>query len=329
MLVSARDLVRQIPAEWQENVKHREELPYRAFLDQIRDPDRRSRIGSWFWAVQELPDLLDRWGGDLPPEQVHVITVPPSGGPSSDAVGAVQRRLRPRRSRPGPRGRARQPVDGGRRDHAAAPDQPGRQPRARARRLPLADPRGARPPDPVAPHRTPRLALPPDVHPWFAEVSATWIDEIERRGYDVVGDLDDLRGGPPVTQYVEPDDPDEPLVEDAALDAIRALLLEDARLGARERELQGRAERGLPGPGARATCGRRTAGARRPCAGCRRAVAAAGCSAATDGCADGARRRRSARSGTSRSRRRSCRRCLRRPAPGGRPLSRRACRPPW
>jgi hypothetical protein len=33
--------------------------------------------------------------------------------------------------------------------------------------------------------RSPRLALPPDLHPWVQELSASWIAEIEARGYDV------------------------------------------------------------------------------------------------------------------------------------------------
>ena len=55
---------RQIPAEWQENVKHRRLVTYGEFLDQIRDPDRTSTLASWFWGVQEVPEILDRWGGD-------------------------------------------------------------------------------------------------------------------------------------------------------------------------------------------------------------------------------------------------------------------------
>src|SRR3712207_9504431 len=41
LVLSVRDLVRQIPAEWQENIKHRATLSYAAFLDQIRDPERK------------------------------------------------------------------------------------------------------------------------------------------------------------------------------------------------------------------------------------------------------------------------------------------------
>ena len=80
VVLSVRDLVRQVPAEWQENVKHRRTIRYGDFLRQIRDPQREGRIASWFWSVQELPAILDRWAAELPPERVHVITVPPSGG---------------------------------------------------------------------------------------------------------------------------------------------------------------------------------------------------------------------------------------------------------
>ena len=79
LIVSVRDLVRQVPAEWQENVKHRSLVSYAHFLEMIRDPDRDTRIGSWFWGAQEIPDILDRWGAILPPEQVHLVTVPRPG----------------------------------------------------------------------------------------------------------------------------------------------------------------------------------------------------------------------------------------------------------
>ena len=67
VVISVRDLVRQVPAEWQENVKHRATLSYGEFLAQVRDPERQSRVASWFWAVQEIPAILERWAHDLPP----------------------------------------------------------------------------------------------------------------------------------------------------------------------------------------------------------------------------------------------------------------------
>ena len=150
-MLSVRDLVRQIPAEWQENVKHRSGMSYARFLARITDPARNSRIASWFWSVQEVPEILDRWGADLPPERIHLVTVPsPGGAPDllwkrfSQAFGLEgidlvleDERVNPSLGRP--------------RDGADPPDQPLGQPRARARRLPPARPRAAGPPDAVAP----------------------------------------------------------------------------------------------------------------------------------------------------------------------------------
>lgn len=76
VVLTARDLVRQMSAEWQEHVKHRSVQTYAEFVSSLRE-DRRHR--SWFWRVQDFADVLDRWGSTLPHERVHVVTVPPSG----------------------------------------------------------------------------------------------------------------------------------------------------------------------------------------------------------------------------------------------------------
>jgi hypothetical protein len=238
LVLSVRDLARQIPAEWQENVKHRAALTYGAFLDQIQDPRRESRIATWFWGVQELPDILNRWGHDLPPERIHVVTVPPAGGPQqllwkrfSVAFGldGLGLELEGERSNPS----------------LGAPET------ALVRRINRAANRELTPADyrplvrELLAHQTlsrrtrsPRLALPPDLHSWVQELSGSWISEIEARGYDVVGDLGDLVGAPPVAEYADPDRPRERQVASAAVDAITALLLDNARVRHEEARLQ-------------------------------------------------------------------------------------------
>ena len=78
LVLSVRDLVRQIPAEWQENVKHRSHITYACSSD---DPRPSAR----------LEDRLVVLGGAGDPRhprpvgrvaaaaQVHLVTVPPSG----------------------------------------------------------------------------------------------------------------------------------------------------------------------------------------------------------------------------------------------------------
>jgi hypothetical protein len=76
VLVTARDLARQIPSVWQENIKNQHTTEFGEF---IRSISARDRPHDPFWEFQDLPRILDSWGRELRPEHVHVVTVPPSG----------------------------------------------------------------------------------------------------------------------------------------------------------------------------------------------------------------------------------------------------------
>jgi hypothetical protein len=239
VVLSARDLVRQVPAEWQENVKHRRTLGYREFLDKITDPARSGELASWFWAVQEVPDILDRWGSGLPPERVHVVTVPPPGAPRDLlwqrfttvlGLGGVDLVLETDRANPSmgvPETVLVQRVN----ERVNRGVLAGEDYRQLVREL-LA-------------HRTlsrrsgsPRLGLPDDVRAWATSLSETWIEELRARRYDVVGTLDDLHPGPSTAPFVDPDHPDERSVSDAATEAVVTLVREAARLQGVERDLR-------------------------------------------------------------------------------------------
>lgn len=79
VVLTARDLVRQLTAEWQEHVKHRSTKTLEQFVTDVRDDTERT---GWFWKVQDFDEVLGRWGAGLPPERVHLITVPPAGTPA-------------------------------------------------------------------------------------------------------------------------------------------------------------------------------------------------------------------------------------------------------
>ncbi len=238
LVVSARDLLRQVPAEWQENVKHRATLSYASFLEQIRDPGRESRIAAWFWSVQEVPDILDRWGRELPPERVHVVTVPPPGSPP----GLLWRRFQHAF------GLEDVPLED---DGDRANPSLGVPETALVRRINRAVNHDVAPADyrplvrEMLVHRTlshrdgsPRLALPPDAAAWATGLSRTWVKALADRGYDVVGDLEELMGQPATGPWADPDDPDERLVAAAGVDAVRALLLDAVRLRREEADLR-------------------------------------------------------------------------------------------
>jgi hypothetical protein len=236
LVVSARDLVRQIPAEWQENVKHRSHVTYAQFLSQIQDPDRASRIGSWFWAVQEVPDILDRWGAGLPPEHVHVVTVPPPGSDRDELWRRFSRTF----------GLDDLPLD-----HTAERANPslGVPETSLLRTLNERVTSIIAPPDyrplvrEVLAHQTlsqrtssARLGLSPEAHAWAQSLSGEWVAELARRGYTVTGDLDDLIG-PELSTWTDPDHVESAHLLPPALDAISALLVEAARLRAVEEAL--------------------------------------------------------------------------------------------
>ena len=238
LVLSVRDLVRQIPAEWQENLKHRSMLSYATFLEQIRDPAREGRIPTWFWGVQEVPEILDRWGHDLPPERIHLVTVPPPGGPRDElwqrfsrAFGLDDVPLDLEVERVNPSLGVPETALIRRINRAVNGELDSSTYRPLVRELLAHQTLSRR-------TRSPRLALPPDVHPWARDLQTAWAEEIRTRGYDVVGDLDDLTGPPPPARFADPDRPAPRQVANAAVDAIKALLIENARLVSAEQAVR-------------------------------------------------------------------------------------------
>lgn len=75
VIVTTRSLVKQIPSEWQQFLKHRRTIDYPSFLEEVRTGDGED--GEYFWQRQHLPHICARWGKGLPPDHVHVLQVPP------------------------------------------------------------------------------------------------------------------------------------------------------------------------------------------------------------------------------------------------------------
>ena len=231
VVYTARDVARQVAAEWQEQLKHQRKVSFKTFLRQIRDTDQ-GKATRWFWRVQGLPGVLERWGNGLPPTQVHLVTVPQPGAPPGElwrrlcaAVGIDP---------------AWAPVDSERRNPSIGTAEstllrrlnarlkeaglPSDQYRALVRQLVVHDTLAQRP-DMVA------VTLPPQAHDWAEEVAQSWIDYAKGSGVDVIGDLEELRPVRPAPD-VEWQDPDRPRPRDvtaAGLDALVALTLEAAR----------------------------------------------------------------------------------------------------
>ncbi|MCW2785162.1 MAG: hypothetical protein JWP74_1679 [Marmoricola sp.] len=226
VILTARDLGRQIPAEWQETVKHRGRRAFKPFMTEVADA-RRTSPSLWFWRVQAIPDILTRWGNGLPPSQVHVVTVPPADAPPgalwerfSQLVGidpaiagvestsfnaslgvaeaATIRRLNKLIAGRGvPRERYVELV----------------------RELIARETLGPR-------EDTIPVVLPEARWDFVEEVTQEWREWLEGSGVDIVGDLDELRPVRPGADHVwvHPDSPPDAAVADAALAALAAVI---------------------------------------------------------------------------------------------------------
>jgi hypothetical protein len=230
VVYSARDIARQVPAEWQESVKHRYRRSFSRFLRSVQAVERRDSP-MWFWQVQELPDVLDRWTSDLPPEQVHLVTVPQSGA----APGRLWRRycrafgIDPRWAPDGGAARSNPSLgidetallrELNRRLKKAGLDSESY--RTLVRHVVVHQTLAAR-------KRMRHVALPPSAHAWADEVADEWIEYVGRAGIDVVGNLDDLRPVHPEGDDWQDADRAKPRrMADAALDALVAVILEAA-----------------------------------------------------------------------------------------------------
>lgn len=78
LVITARAYALQFPAIWQEALKMGYDGPFDQFMDEALAGERR---GAWGWASQDLPEILEKWSKVVSPERIHLITVPPPGGP--------------------------------------------------------------------------------------------------------------------------------------------------------------------------------------------------------------------------------------------------------
>ncbi|TDC81676.1 hypothetical protein [Actinomadura sp. 7K507] len=82
VVFTTRDLARQIPAHWQEDIKNRFGTSFTGFMEHIKRPNWLDHeISRLFWTLQDPVYVLERWGMDLPPERVHIVTLPRPGAP--------------------------------------------------------------------------------------------------------------------------------------------------------------------------------------------------------------------------------------------------------
>lgn len=221
LVVTTRSLARVVPSAWQERVKTRSVWEFGDFAAAVA---RRDEEVVDFWRHHDLLDVLRRWGSTLPPERVHVVTVPPPGsGPEllldrfCNVLGADPARF----AREQPRGNTSLGLVQAellRRVNVALGDRlpSPRKGYSRAVKSWLA-PRvlsrqGGAPP-----------AMPLDLEPVCRATAEEWADGVRAAGYHVVGDLGELLSDP--SQFVATSTAiDEESVAQSAIEALATIL---------------------------------------------------------------------------------------------------------
>jgi hypothetical protein len=240
VVLTARDIARQLTADWQEGVKMYGTMSFARFLEVTMEGDPRTSK-QWFWRAQHLPRVLSNWGSVVPPERIHLVVLPRSGGDVWDTFSRVigadpswAPRETDRHNSSLSVAQATMLRQLNKRLRAAGVD-------AAAYRSLVLNPIVY---DTLAGREGTRITLPPQADGWAASVAKEWADWVAVAGIDVVGDLDDLLPAPRTDEeWHDPDRPGPRAVRDAALDALVGLVLEAAHRPDPEARLTRRAAR--------------------------------------------------------------------------------------
>ena len=227
VVVTARDLGRQIPAEWQERIKHRGRRDYAHYLEALEKHYVRGDFQLWFWKVQHLPRIIATWGAHLLPDRVHLVTVPPSGAPRdllwkrfAGVVGLdPQAAYAQSETTNASLGGAEVTLLRRLNIELARRKVPRETYVEWVRETVVKEVLAVRPDMEPA-------TVPPDRRAQVDAITAGWLEEIRAAGIDVVGDLEDLvPSWPDLDQaWSDPDDADPEVVAQAAIEALAHLL---------------------------------------------------------------------------------------------------------
>lgn len=77
LIFTARSLASTVTAAWQERLKLGDALSLDEFIDTLDTTDNPR----WHWGTLDPAQVLPRWEPHVPPERMHLVTVPPRGAP--------------------------------------------------------------------------------------------------------------------------------------------------------------------------------------------------------------------------------------------------------
>jgi hypothetical protein len=236
IVLTARDLARSVPAQWQSSVRQRYTWTLGEYADAVAATPPGKQVDGparHFWRRQDSPTILDRFVGRVGVDRVRLVTVPPSGGDpdelwwrfcrasgidasitqpaavAHESLGAASAELMRRLNASGPVEELsvadyKKAVNHGLSRHT------------------LAQRRG----------EEPGLTLPDRHRDWAERQAERLIRGIEATGVEVVGDLDDLRPRPAAREFVSPEDLPAGDLLDAALAGLAGMAVQQVELRA-------------------------------------------------------------------------------------------------
>ncbi len=227
VVLTVRDIATLLPTEWQETVKHRNARRYEDWLCDVIDTEwlAADRRRYWFWRVHDTLKILELWSRHVPPERVHVITAAPRGSDPGllwrrfasllevDPAAADLSETRANSSLGLPE------IEFLRRmNEALSAELPDWYYLSRVKEEVAHEALAARP---VGERQT----LPDNRLGWAREYAGGLIAGLQAAGYDVIGDLGELRPPEDSSGGVGVAEPPAELVLDAAVQAAAALVV--------------------------------------------------------------------------------------------------------
>lgn len=225
VVVTCRDLGRQLPAVWQEGVKNGDTETYDDFLAGTFAAWERGETATGAWRGQNLLAMGERWAGGVGAANVRFVTVPPAGADKDllwqrfrEAAGLPDAEyVIPRKPRNQSLGTVETELL--RRVVARLPDDVpwpvfARQVKRRLAQRRLGDRRAGG-----------TLGVPVAYREATLRVADQVVDGLRAAGYPVVGDLEDLRAG--FSDGTSPSDVTDAALLERALDLLAPLVLAD------------------------------------------------------------------------------------------------------
>ncbi len=204
VIVTVRDLARQLPSSWQQLIKSGGTATYLRFVRQAKareqeGSDRRP------WTHLNVLAVLARWSEAVGPERIHVVTVPPAGSPPTallerycSVLGVDPDRMVPEETR-GNISLGRVQAELLRRVNSELPAE------MRPRQVYGAVGKRFLAAQVLAAQKPSTIRVPAEFRTWCDEVADREIKTIDSAGYVVTGQLEDLRC--PDAAFSEEDDP--------------------------------------------------------------------------------------------------------------------------